>query len=151
STLDQLRTIAHDLRPAALGNLGLDAALRAFCRSFAARTQLTISYVGQQLGDLPEAVEIGLFRFLQEALTNVARHAEAKSVTVQLLGEQKYVNLSVTDDGLGFDVSTRLGHLQEEDSIGLVGMKERIESVGGHLTILSEPGNGVTLVAWIPL
>lgn len=152
TTLDHIRTIAQDLRPAALENLGLDTALRAFCRDFARRTQLTITYTGQSsVADLPESVEIGLYRFLQEALTNVARHAQAQRVEVQLHYDTNTISLTVTDDGRGFNVPVILGNTAYRDGVGLVGMKERIESVGGQLTITSELSKGSSLIAWVPL
>jgi signal transduction histidine kinase/PAS domain-containing protein len=151
TTLDHIRTLAHDLRPAALSNLGLNAALQAFCRDFARLTQLNINYSSQPAADLPEAVEIGLYRFLQEALTNVARHTQAEMVQVQLQYDRRTISLTVADDGLGFDVSATMSNIQHTGGIGLAGMKERVESVGGHLTITSEPGKGTLLVAWIPL
>jgi signal transduction histidine kinase len=129
----------------------LNAALQAFCRDFARLTQLNINYSSQPAADLPEAVEIGLYRFLQEALTNVARHTQAEMVQVQLQYDRRTISLTVADDGLGFDVSAAMSNSQHTGGIGLAGMKERIESVGGHLTITSEPGKGTLLVAWIPL
>jgi PAS domain S-box-containing protein len=151
TTSDHIRTLAQDLRPAALENLGLNTALQAFCRDFARRTQLDISYSGQDSLELPEAVAIGLYRFLQEALTNVARHAEAKAVKVQLQYDTKTTSLTVTDDGQGFNALNVLANMDQTGGIGLAGMKERIESVGGQLTITSEGGKGTTLIAWIPL
>jgi signal transduction histidine kinase len=151
TTLDHIRTVAHNLRPAALENLGLNTALQAFCRDFARRAQISITYTGKAYLDLPEAVEIGLYRFLQEALTNVARHAQAQTTQVQLQYDTTTISLTVVDDGQGFDMLTVLGNLQQKEGIGLAGMKERIESVGGQLTINSEIGRGTTLIAWIPL
>ena len=151
TTLDHIRTIAHNLRPAALENLGLNTALQAFCRDFARRAQMNITYTGRAYLDLPEAVEIGLYRFLQEALTNVARHAQAQTAQVQLQYDTTTISLTVVDDGQGFDMPTVLGNMHQKEGIGLAGMKERIESVGGQLTINSETGRGTTLIAWIPL
>jgi two-component system NarL family sensor kinase len=151
TTLDQVRTIAHNLRPAALENLGLNTALQAFARAFAQRTQINVAYNGLAISNLPEAVEIGLYRFLQEALTNVVRHAQAKSMQVQLQSDANTISLTVVDDGQGFDVPHVLSNLQYKEGVGLAGMKERIESVGGQLTITSEIGKGTTLIAWIPL
>ncbi len=151
TTLDHIRTIAHNLRPAALENLGLNTTLQAFCRDFARRAQISITYTGRAYLDLPEAVEIGLYRFLQEALTNVARHAQAQTTQVQLQYDTTTISLTVVDDGQGFDMLSVLGNIQQKEGIGLAGMKERIESVGGQLTINSEIGRGTILIAWIPL
>jgi signal transduction histidine kinase len=151
STMGQIRDLAHDLRPAALDNLGLNTTLRSFCRDFAKRTHLQIEYRGTEASPLPDAVEICLYRLLQEALTNVARHAAAERVTVTLRRDDATVSLSVKDDGRGFDVAAVMEAAQGEHGIGLSGMTERVESVGGQLVIESEPGAGTRLVAWIPL
>ena len=88
--------------------MGLDPTLEAFCRSFAERTQLSIGYLARELPTLPEAVNICLYRFLQEALTNVAKHACANRVCVALRYDAETVSLSVEDDGRGFDKRARL-------------------------------------------
>ena len=151
-TMSQIRVLAHDLRPAALENLGLDMTLRSFCRDFARRTHLAIAYehAGDQLQDLPSAIDIALYRFLQEALNNVAKHAQANEVHVEFHCDETTISLTVADDGCGFEPDQALQLYSRGQGIGLSGMQERLESVGGRLIISSQPGNGTRLVAWIP-
>jgi signal transduction histidine kinase len=99
---------------------------------------------------LPEAVNMCLYRFLQEALTNVAKHACADQVCVTLCYDAETVSLSVEDDGRGFDKQARLSASGWPMGIGLLGMQERLESLGGRLEIESQPGRGTRLVAHLP-
>jgi PAS domain S-box-containing protein len=144
--MEQLRSLARDLRPPALDALGLSYALEGYCRDFASRTQLPVHYVGAELPDLPEAVDICLYRFLQEALTNASKHAHANQVSVALRSDAEAVSLLVEDDGQGFEVKAGMA-----SGIGLLGMQERLEPVGGRLEIQSRPGQGTRLTAWVPL
>jgi PAS domain S-box-containing protein len=150
ATMEQIRLLARDLRPPALDAVGLNPTLEAFCRDFAKRTQLPIDYLGLGLPMLPEAVNMCLYRFLQEALTNVAKHACADQVCVTLCYDAETVSLSVEDDGRGFDKKARLSVLGWPMGIGLLGMQERLESLGGRLEIESQPGQGTRLVAHLP-
>lgn len=150
-TMAQIRNLAHALRPAALENLGLHMTLQAFCRDFGARTNLTIQYEGAPTPTLPDAVEICLYRFLQEALTNVVRHADATRAEVTLHSDENTVSLAVEDNGVGFDAQSVLRDTSQTGGIGIAGMQGRIESVDGRLLIQSNPNGGTRLVAWIPL
>jgi len=153
TTLAQLRTLAQDLRPPALDIVGLSPALEGFCRHFSRRTRISITYLGED-GDLPmlpEAVHICLYRFLQEALTNVAKHARADQVNVVLYTGDREIRLSVEDDGQGFDRRARMSSPGWPMGIGLWGMQERVESLGGRLDLESHLGQGTRLVAHIPL
>ena len=150
ATMEQIRLLARDLRPPALDAVGLNPTLEAFCRDFAKRTQLPIDYLGLGLPMLPEAVNMCLYRFLQEALTNVAKHACANQVCVALRYDAETVSLSVEDDGRGFDKQARLSVSGWPMGIGLLGMQERLESLGGRLEIESQPGQGTRLVAHLP-
>jgi signal transduction histidine kinase len=107
---------------------------------------LSVDYVGAELLALSEAVDICLYRFLQEALTNVARHAQANQASVALCGDAETVSLSVEDDGQGFDTQAGVAV-----GIGLLGMRERLEVLGGQLEIESQLGQGTRLTARIPL
>lgn len=146
-TMVQMRLLAHDLHPAALDDLGLNPTLKGFCRDFEKHTRLPVAYNGVDVADLPEGVGISLYRFLQEALTNVARHAQATRVDVCMENEGDAVRLSVTDDGRGFDVTQALGREAVPSGIGLRGMQERIEALGGMLLISSQPGAGASVTA----
>jgi signal transduction histidine kinase len=136
------------LRPPALDTLGLDLTLGAMCRDFAARTRIHVAYKCAVLPALPESVSIHLYRFLQEALTNIGKHARAHSVRVVLEHEDGMILLVVEDDGVGFDVSDRSG--RPAGRLGLVGMQERLTLLNGSLKISSRPGHGTRLEARIP-
>jgi signal transduction histidine kinase len=143
-TMERIRLLAHDLRPPILDHASLKTTLQALCQEFSGRTQLTVHYNGDDLPRLPNAVTVALYRILQEALTNIARHANAHNVDVSLKREDNTILLHVRDDGSGFDThSIRSG-------IGLDGMRERLELLGGALEINSQPTHGTFLVARIP-
>jgi signal transduction histidine kinase len=150
ATMDQIRLLAQDLRPPALDAVGLDPTLDGFCQDFGERTRLHVRYSGAELPVLSDAVNISLYRFLQEALTNVARHASADQIEVVLGYDGATVSLSVEDDGEGFDVQAATADPDRPGGIGLLGMQERIELLGGRLVVDSQPGRGTRVVAQIP-
>lgn len=151
TTMAQIRSLAHNLRPAALDDLGLNHALQGFCEDFASHTQLTIDYQGLALPPLSNGTDIGLYRFLQEALTNVAKHAGASQVRVALAREDHTVTLLVEDDGRGFDEQMIPSGANQARGMGLLGMQERLELLDGGLEIMSQPGQGTRLLARVPL
>jgi PAS domain S-box-containing protein len=151
STSAQIRNLAHDLRPGALDDLGLHLALQGFCRDFADRTKLVIRYTGADVSMLSETMELCLYRFLQEGLNNVAKHAGADCVWVDLSTEDRIVTLSIRDNGGGFDMHAVLFAAGHTQGIGLLGIDERLQSLGGSLDICSELGKGTVLIASIPL
>jgi signal transduction histidine kinase len=145
-----LRGLITELRPAVLDELGLEAAIETLIDHHASASDLEIDHrielepsdreaIGQEL-------ERTVYRVVQEALTNVAKHAEAQRVAFELDIDEGRLRLSIRDDGVGFDPSQRPG-----DAFGLVGMRERIELAFGELEIDSEPGRGTDLRATIPL
>lgn len=145
-TMAHIRVLVHNLRPTALDDLGLNSALEGLCHDFSQRRAVNIDY--QQDADdslvLPDPVQIVAYRFLQEALTNVSRHAQATNVRVLFQESSSNVCLMVEDNGVGFEIDPAT------EGIGILGMRERLESVGGQLEIYSRPHNGTRLVAWIP-
>lgn len=147
-TMEQIRLLAHDLRPPVLDTFSLNAALEGLCQEYAGRSDLHVTYQGVELPSLPDAVAISFYRFLQEALTNVAKHARASQVQVILDVHDTSIELSVTDDGKGF-ASHAL--LSSDKGIGLVGAQERFELLGGQLVVRSTPGKGTRLMARAPL
>jgi|GEM_PF-2652461 len=151
TTSARIRVLAHNLRPAALDDLGLNLALEGFCRDFAERTYSAIRYTGDDLTSLSDAAELCLYRFLQEGLNNVTKHARANCVWVKLGVHDKTITLSIEDNGTGFDTQAILFAAGHTQGIGLLGIEERLESLGGSLNIYSEPGQGTSLVARIPL
>ena len=158
-TMDQIRQLAHNLRPAALDDLGLSPALEGFCDDFAERTRLIISfYSNKSVPTVSNAVGITLYRFLQETLTNVARHADATKIDVRLDVEEaapstnlgQAVTLSVVDNGQGFELSAEHLLTAYSSGIGLGGLQERLQLVGGELHITSNPEQGTLIKATIP-
>lgn len=142
----QVRDVAMALRPPIL-DAGLLSAIEWQARRFEARTQIPcLVQAPEQVPAISDAMATGLFRILQEALTNVMRHAQAHSVEVSLSLEQGGLRLLVSDDGQGFDVAQ-----PRPNSFGLVGMRERVMMLGGRLELSSTPGEGATLVVWVPM
>ncbi|HSB81458.1 MAG TPA: CHASE domain-containing protein [Candidatus Methylomirabilis sp.] len=150
-TAERIRLLARGLRPPDLDTLGLNASLRGLCHEVARRTGLSIGYSGSDVLSLPDTVTICLYRTLQEALTNVARHAGARHVRVTLQDDAESVRLSVEDDGVGFDTWPLVSPRDPSRGIGLPGMQERLELLGGRLEIASRPGQGTRLVAQVPV
>jgi signal transduction histidine kinase len=118
--------------------------LKEHCRDISTRTSLSIDYRGVELPELPEEISICLYRFVQEALTNVLRHAKASSVKVRLSYRKNMITLTVLDDGQGMNTTYYL------EGIGLQGMRERLNLLGGRLVLRSSPGNGVRVSACVP-
>jgi len=145
-TAESIRDVMGELRPAVLDDYGLLAALHWYGQRFGERTGLAVTVQGEEtMPRLPPAVETALFRIAQEALTNVARHAQAGQVTVSLEPVDGGARLTIADDGAGFDpaVPRRPG---EPPSWGLLIMRERAEAVGGRLKVESAPGKGTQVV-----
>ena len=147
-TRERIRTLAQGLRPPALDTLGLTATLEDLCAALGRRTRLDIDFRADPLPPLDDDARICLYRLLQEALTNVAIHAEATSVTVELRATNGQVCLDIADDGRGMD-PTQLATGQSH-GLGLLGIRERIELLAGHLDIETTPGEGVRLTATLP-
>ncbi|EKO39765.1 MAG: histidine kinase [Solidesulfovibrio magneticus str. Maddingley MBC34] len=149
--LGGLRKMAVELRPPALDDLGLVPAMAKYVDSFALQRDLTAIFAPED--DNPEldpAVALALYRILQESLTNVARHAQAKAVRVELAAEGGEIALTVSDDGRGFDATTLPAMLQGEGSLGIYGMMERAELLDGTFRIESRPGQGTTVRVTLP-
>lgn len=138
------RRIIEDLRPSSLSNLGLVASLEILSREFADRANLEVD-VALESVSLAEAGELTIYRVVQEALTNIGKYAQASKVTVSLKNYVYHVEVSVFDDGKGFDATAL-----PQASHGLVGMRHRIEASGGRLDINSAPGRGTRITATIP-
>lgn len=152
TTMHRLRLLARDLRPPALNVTGgLNDALDDLCTDFARRTRLPVGYTGIELPSLPDPAQICLYRFLQEALTNVAKHARASRVQVKLQAGNGEVSLSVQDDGRGFNRPVNAIITGQVKGVGLLGIKERLELLNGRLEVVSRPGQGACLTAFIPL
>jgi signal transduction histidine kinase len=148
STLQDVRRLAVELRPKALDDFGLVAALERLTENFAEQTGMTVEFVPNLPGDgrfSPE-VETALYRLVQESLTNIVKHARATSVSIVLTRKADAVSVIVEDDGVGFEPGRETG-----DGVGLLGMRERVGLFGGRVVIESRPGAGTTIVAEVPL
>ena len=152
-TLEAVRKLAVELRPATLDDLGLVAALEAYTEGYASRIPLELHFSAEgfepQAARLAPQVELVLYRVVQEALTNAAKHAGATSVQVALYRSPREVVASVSDDGRGFDAEDVMR--SRERGLGLFGMQERLALVQGHLLIESTPGRGTRIEARVPL
>lgn len=145
TTSEMVRNVAHNLRPAAFETTPLDLLLQTLCRRFARYTQIAVDYAGTMEVEVEPEVKVVLYRVVQEALTNVAKHAAATRVTVRLYDSHPYLILEVSDDGRGFVTEEAQG------GIGLQGMGERIELLEGTLRVRSSPGQGTHVMARIPI
>lgn len=148
-----MHRMAWELRPPALDDFGLDVALQRFSIEWSQRAKVTVKFHSQNMGieRLPLRVETALYRVAQEALSNVYYHARANTVSLLLQRREDAMTLIVEDDGQGFDVDalSRDGDIRKR--LGLVGMEERMLLIGGTLTIESNPGEGTTILASVPL
>jgi signal transduction histidine kinase len=144
-TLNQVRDLALLLRPSMLDDFGLLPALNWQAREVSKRTGLNIAVDADPACDeLPDEHRTCIYRAVQEAMNNAARHAQARSVRVIVRRETDKVRFSVQDDGCGFDAQYTRG-------LGLLGMEERVRRLGGNLRIESQPGRGATILAELPV
>jgi signal transduction histidine kinase len=146
--LSDLRQVCADLRPPMLDTLGLGAALRALAEEWSSQHGVSLETrlpTDASLRDLPVDVAVNLYRVAQEALTNVARHANARHVVLHLRREDSRLILTVRDDGRGFEVPEILQGLTADDHFGLIGIQERVELIGGALDVRSSLGQGTTI------
>jgi signal transduction histidine kinase len=149
-TLERIRRLAQTLRPPALETTGLAFTLRSFCEDFTARTQLPVMCEGEEMPGVPEEILLSLYRFVQEGLTNVLKHAQASLVQVAWRYDGQVITVSVTDDGRGFRLESLPAVTSSLRGIGLLGMQERLELLGGRVWVESEPGKGTCLTAFVP-
>lgn len=146
----QLRSMVEHLRPPGLDALGLGRLLHSLCQEWQDRAHLTVEFRGVAPHNLPSAVESTLYRFLCEALANTARFGEATQVQVELHADQEVTSLSVVDDSRGVELDARLTVPGLAGGLGLLGVRERLEVLGGQLEVERLPGGGTRIVASIP-
>jgi signal transduction histidine kinase len=147
--IDELRRLMTRLRPPVLDARGLVLALRDLLDSFQRHTGIATDLMGASEVRLDPDVETVLYRVVQEALTNVAKHAGASRVIVYLRVDEGQVETRVSDDGVGFDTATS-GELTSRGHYGLAGMRERVEMAGGSYRLISAPGYGTVVLARVP-
>jgi signal transduction histidine kinase len=147
--LESLHRLAMNLRPASLDHLGLVSALNQYVRAIGDRYGLIAQFKAVDMAErMPPTVETALYRIVQEALTNVVRHAHATRVDVLLERRGDQVIVVIEDNGLGFEASA--AHTAQSGHLGLVGMQERAEMLGGSLVIESTAGAGTTVAVEVP-
>jgi signal transduction histidine kinase len=145
SSVNSIRNIALLLRPSMLDDLGLIPALEWQAREVSRRSGIKVKVTDENVPEsLPDAVRTGIYRIVQEALHNIARHSGAKNANITVRHEQDSIILSVEDDGSGFDPKRTRG-------LGLVGMEERVKQLGGRMDVQSSPGKGTRLRVTLPL
>ena len=145
---ERLRQLAHELSPPMLAELGLLPAIKFLADGVSGRAGLSIDVADTTVGRLAPPVEITLYRVVKEALNNVAKHARATRVHVGLALRDSTLHCTVRDDGQGFDV---LATQARPAGLGVIGMRERLEALGGQLVIRSSPGRGTELDATVPV
>jgi two-component system sensor histidine kinase NreB len=146
---EQLRRVSHELHPRMLDDLGLGQAVRFLSETFSRRSGVPVEVDTTVETASPRALETVCYRLVQEALTNVGKHAKATRVSIQLVRDAGQLCCSIADDGVGFDVAAVAE--RADFSLGLTLIKDRFEAVGGTLTIVSAPGRGTQLRASAPL
>ncbi len=145
---DQLRRLAHELRPTVLDDLGLLSALEFLSQGVIKRTGLDVRVEGSTAGRLDPIIETTLYRVVQEAVLNVVKHARARSVIIRVEHGPTHIRCSIRDDGVGFDAG---GQPKGPRGLGLLGIGHRVETLGGRLEIRTRLGQGTTLVVGIPV
>lgn len=145
----QLRRYSHELRPTILDDLGWIPAIRFLAEGVSKRANLCIEIKTTAAGRLPGPMEIALYRIVQEALTNAAKHSKARRVWIRI-GRKNGIFCSIEDDGVGFDVRAVQSNGKRR-GLGLIGMQERLNAIGGTLSIDSARGKGTRLLIQLPM
>lgn len=147
--IDKTRSISLDLRPPMLDDLGLLSTLLWYFKHYHVKTRVAVEFVHDGIaGRFPPSVETATYRIVEEALSNVARHAAINETTVCVSANPQQLHLEVSDQGKGFEPEIIL---RSHASSGLLEMQERAEQLGGHLTINSTVGRGTSIIATLPL
>ena len=149
-TMEQIRLIAHNLRPRVIDSFSLNEVFEQVCREFTKHTQLSIQYEGIDLPKLQDPATNSFYRFLQESLTNVVKHAGATKAQVVLGQSKELIYLSVTDNGQGISGKGNIPSCQHPNGVGMMGMQERFELLGGWIEIHTKEGQGTQVTAYIP-
>jgi two-component system CheB/CheR fusion protein len=145
---NDIRRIAYELHPSALDHLGLSVALRSYVREFTEREGIPVQFTPRKVpAQIPAEVASTLYRIVQEALRNVAKHAGKTSVSIALTGGSNQLSLSIRDNGIGFDVHS----VQDKSGLGLISMQERARLVHGDFSLETLPGCGATITVRVPL
>ena len=147
---EQLRRLSHELRPMILDDMGLAAALRYLAEGVAIRAGIPVTVTCQESASLSPTAQAALYRIIQQALMNVSKHARATHASVMVTIEPRSVRCTVADDGVGFTVPAPAVGASVAGGLGLVGMRERADALGGTLEVSSAPGKGTRIQIVIP-
>jgi PAS domain S-box-containing protein len=143
-----VQALSHELHPSLLDNLGLVTAVKSFCREFSEQSGAVVEFADKNIPEsLPREVSLSLFRVVQEALHNAAKHSRSKQFEVNLQGKPDGLELEISDKGVGFDVTS----VKNTEGLGLVSMRERIHLLNGTISIESKPNSGTRILACVPL
>ena len=149
--IDLVHGFAFDLRPSALDNLGLGPTLEAFAARFHEISDITVSLeLFEELEKIGSTERTMLFRVVQEAFSNVSSHSEARNVRLSIIDQPHGIRMEITDDGIGMDVE-KSELIPGEGRLGIIGMRERVEMLGGALRVLSKPGKYTTIRVDLPM
>lgn len=152
NTLEEVHKLSVELRPTLLDDLGLIAALRSYAKEFSKKHGVQVAFHATGFEErVPPLVEVAVYRVVQEALTNIGKYAQAKTVHLKLNRSEDRLHAEVQDDGVGFDPERVLEQKRKENRLGLLGMQERVTLLGGAFSLQSAEGQGVRLAFDIPL
>ena len=144
----ELRNISHNIMPATLSKLGLEAALQSLIDKIAVHSKMQINFTAHGFeGRIEESTEMSIYRIILELLNNIVKHAAAQKVTIQIIKYPAYINLMIEDDGRGFDYNKAF---EEKKGIGLGNILSRVEYLNGTFEIDSATGKGTTVIIEIP-
>ena len=151
STIDSVRQFSRDLRPTTLEDLGLVAALQFLVSDLSQKDhiEVTLSIDGTAEDVAPE-MEVAIYRIIQEALTNIRKHARASHVLIQAQFQPEQILITVQDNGVGFEVPEEMAELASRGSFGLMGLRERAQLFDGQVSINSKPGEGTRVQVILP-
>jgi len=151
-TITAVRNLAYGLQPPGLSEMGLVEALEIYCEEFSENSKSKVNFqsAGLHSFDMDSNSEIHIYRLVQEGLNNIRKHADAAQVNIMLMGASPNIILRIEDNGKGFDVKARELALSNEKRMGLRSMKERVNLLGGQMTIQSRPMQGTKILIKIP-
>ncbi len=144
--IKELRDFTRSIRPPILDDLGLVPSIRRLLIESTERTGMkgTFKLIGDEMR-LQEDIEVSIFRIIQEAIWNVERHSKAKQVIITMILNESETKIDVNDDGIGFDVPSKLSTFYTDGKLGLLGMQERAKLIGGKLEVKSAPNMGTNI------
>jgi signal transduction histidine kinase len=150
--INSVRNISYELRPPGLDEFGFSQVLHQYCREFAEENGLQLSFhsAGIENLNLDKSLKINLYRIMQEALSNIKKHAEAQTLTVKLLASHPNIMLRIEDDGKGFDYTTEQTPLVQKRKMGIQTMRDRTRLLNGIFEFRSQPGQGTKILVKIP-